>query len=92
MPIARMQPAITACWTAYVNGLGLAEPSATTALLRAVSYAAARLVVTAFEVAQTQTALDSNLFLHLQLAFNILDRPREAAAHLLGLTTGRGPR
>ena len=29
--------------------------------------------------------LDSSLVLHIQLAVNILERPREAAVHLLGL-------
>lgn len=84
-PLNRMKPALSACWKAYRKRLGLEEKTSTEWLLRAVSFAGARLIVTAFEAAQMSTYLDSSLMLHLQLALNILDRPREAAVHLLGL-------
>ncbi len=84
-PLQGMHPALAACWQAYRKRAGLAEPESGERLRRAVSFAAARLISTAFEAAQMSARLDSSLILHLQLAVNILERPREAAVHLLGL-------
>ena len=78
-PLERMQPAMRACWEAYAAKLGAETRE------RAVRYAAARLVQTAFEAAQMSDQLTSGLVLHLQLALNMLKRPHEAAVHLLGL-------
>jgi aminoglycoside phosphotransferase (APT) family kinase protein len=89
-PLGRMQPAMANCWSAYRKRADLDRPGETAWLLAAVSYAGARLVQTAFEAAQVATHLDSSMVLHLQLASNILGRPREAAAHLLGITMGPG--
>jgi aminoglycoside phosphotransferase (APT) family kinase protein len=89
-PLRRMQPAIADCWSAYRKRAGLGRPGGVEWLLAAVSYAGARLVQTAFEAAQLATHLDSSMVLHLQLASNILSRPREAAVHLLGITMGPG--
>jgi aminoglycoside phosphotransferase (APT) family kinase protein len=89
-PLDRMQPAIAACWSAYRKRAGLDGPRAVEWLLTAVSCAGARLVQTAFEAAQVATHLDSSMVLHLQLAANILGRPREAAVHLLGIRMGPG--
>ena len=80
-----MQPAIRACWQAYVSRLGLDEATADIWLRDAVRFSAARLVQTAFEATQVSTELTSGISLHLQLSINMLQRPREAAAHLLGL-------
>jgi aminoglycoside phosphotransferase (APT) family kinase protein len=88
-PLQRMHPALAACWQAYRRRAGLAEPESSERLRRAVSFAAARLIATAFEGAQMSARLDSSLILHLQLAVNILERPREAAVHLLGLQGGQ---
>ncbi len=87
-PLERMQPALRACWSAYVAKRGLSDAAAHERLLVAVRYAAARLVQSAFEAAQMADQLTSSLVLHLQLALNILQRPREAVVHLLGLPGG----
>lgn len=79
-PLDAMKPALRACWTAYAGASG-DDPS----LVRAVEFAAVRLVQTAYEVSQMQQQLLSPVVLHLQLAHNILDRPQEAAERLLGL-------
>jgi Ser/Thr protein kinase RdoA (MazF antagonist) len=79
-PLERMQPAMRGCWDAYAKSCGAADE-----LERTVRYAAARLVQTAFEAAQMSDQLTSGLVLHLQLALNMLRRPREAAIHVLGL-------
>jgi aminoglycoside phosphotransferase (APT) family kinase protein len=90
LPLDRMQPAIANCWSAYRQHADINRPCNVEWLSGAVSYAGARLVQTAFEAAQVATHLDSSMVLHLQLASNILSRPREAAVHLLGLAMGAG--
>jgi aminoglycoside phosphotransferase (APT) family kinase protein len=89
-PLGRMQPAMADCWSAYRKRADLDRHGGAHWILAAVSYAGARLVQTAFEAAQVATHLDSSMVLHLQLASNILARPREAAVHLLGLPIGQG--
>ncbi len=84
-PLERMQPALRSCWRAYAARVGVEGVGEDEALLRTVRYAAARLVQSAFEAAQMQDQLTSSLVLHLQLALNMLQRPREAVVHLLGL-------
>jgi hypothetical protein len=84
-PLTSMQPAIRACWSAYERTAHLDSAKSMKWLMRAVSFAAARLLFTAFEATQMAPALDSRVVLHLQLALNILSRPTEAAVHLLGL-------
>ena len=58
-------------------------------LLRSVRYAGAKLVQAAFEQTQAQTHLTSTALCMLQLSFNILQRPLDAAIHLLGIPMGR---
>jgi Ser/Thr protein kinase RdoA (MazF antagonist) len=89
-PLEHMQPAMRACWNAYAARLGLTGADAEQRLETTVRYAASRLVQTAFEAAQMSDQLTSGLVLHLQLALNMLQRPREAAVHLLGLPAGAG--
>jgi hypothetical protein len=88
--LGHMQPAIAGCWSAYRKRADLDQAGGAEWLLAAVSYAGSRLVQTAFEAAQVANRLDSSIVLHLQLASNILGRPREAAVHLLGITMGLG--
>jgi aminoglycoside phosphotransferase (APT) family kinase protein len=83
-PLNGIQPAIRACWTTYVTQRHL-DDCADALLPKVVRFAAARLIQTAFETAQDSTNLTADIILHLQVAFNIMQRPREAAEHLLGL-------
>ncbi len=85
-PLDRMQPAIRAYWQAYVRGRGLDAASSEECLLRAVKYAAARLVQTGFEQMQHSMHLTGNLICLLQLSLNIMQRPYEAIVHLLGIS------
>jgi hypothetical protein len=85
-PLEQMQPAIRAFWHAYVRGTGLDSAKSEESLLRAVKYAAARLIQTGFEQMQHSTQLTGNLVCLLQLSLNIMQRPREAIAHLLGIS------
>ena len=84
-----MQPAVAAFWDAYRGG-GAAGPGAT--LSRAMRFAGARLVLIALEQAQQQPELRPGVLATLQLGANVLRRPDEAAAHLLGLGAGRAGR
>jgi thiamine kinase-like enzyme len=88
-PLDRVQPAIRACWGAYVARRGLDAGAADRLLPGAVAFAAVRLVQTAFEAAQMSADVASDSVLHLQVALNMLRRPWEAAAHLLGIPPGR---
>jgi Phosphotransferase enzyme family len=85
-PLERMQPAIRAYWQAYIRGMGLDTAKSQESLLRAVKYAAARLIQTGFEQMQRSTHLTGNVVCLLQLSLNITQRPREAIAHLLGIS------
>lgn len=84
-PLDDMKPATTACWHAYVKARRLDDGSAAREMLRAVRFAGARLVQTAFESAQVMPQMMSSTALHLRVAFNVLQRPMEAAVQLMGL-------
>jgi hypothetical protein len=84
-PLARMQPAIRAFWRSYVKQIELDDVTSNQWLLRAVRYAAARLLQTTYEQMQVAMLVTGNVVCLLQLSLNMLMRPREAAVQLLGL-------
>jgi thiamine kinase-like enzyme len=84
-PLAKMQPAIRAFWQAYTRRMKLDPATAEEWLIRSVRYCAARLVQTAYEEGQMGQQVTGNAVCMLQLAYNILLRPQEAALHLLGI-------
>ncbi len=85
-PLSRIQPALGAFWRSYKEQMGLDGQEAAQFLWRAVAYAACRLLQTAFESSQGASRLTGNALCFLQLSFNVLQRPFEAAAQLLGIT------
>ncbi|MEP6775540.1 MAG: phosphotransferase [Chloroflexota bacterium] len=85
-PLSRIQPALGAFWRSYKEQTGLDGQEAAPFLWRAVAYAACRLLQTAFESSQGSSRLTGNALCLLQLSFNVLQRPFEAAAQLLGIT------
>lgn len=87
-PLSRMQPAMRACWAAYIRGMALDATTADAWLIRSVRYAGTRLVQTGYEHMQAAAHLTGNLVCLLQLGFNILQRPQEAAVQLLGISSG----
>jgi aminoglycoside phosphotransferase (APT) family kinase protein len=91
-PLDSMKPALNACWNAYSDVLEGSASEAEARLVHAVELAAARLVQTGFEVTQAQQQLWGSVVLHLQLAQNMLERPREAATRLLGIDPSLGLR
>jgi aminoglycoside phosphotransferase (APT) family kinase protein len=82
-PLEAMKAAIRACWNGYADELEVTAGEADTRLLRAVAYAGARLVQTAFEASQYLQQPDSGAVLHLQLAFNVMRRPEAVVTQLL---------
>ncbi len=84
-PLSGIQDAIRACWAAYVKQRRLDDDVVEVLLSAAVRFAAARLVQTAFEATQDAGSLATDVVLHLQVALNVLQRPRQAVVHLLGL-------
>jgi thiamine kinase-like enzyme len=84
-PLQRVQPAILSFWKSYTKQMKLDDNIADEWLIRSVKYAAARLIQTAFEQLQTVIYLNSNSIICLQLCFNMLQRPIETSAQLLGI-------
>jgi aminoglycoside phosphotransferase (APT) family kinase protein len=84
-PLSRIQPAVRSFWKAYSQTMQLDYVDTDVWLLRAVKFAAAKLVQTAFEQMQVSMQLTGNAIVCLQLSLNILRRPREAIVHLLGV-------
>lgn len=84
-PLGRMRPTIRAIWRAYARQMRLDAATEDQWLLRATRYAGAGLIHTAFEHTQMSALLEGNVISLLQMGVNILRRPREAMAHLLGL-------
>lgn len=85
-PLRRIQPAIRAFWRSYAREMGLDGPESDTWCLRAVRYAGARLIQTAYErMLGTARVTEEAVYL-LQLSANILERPLDAAAKLFGLS------
>lgn len=84
-PLEGMQPAIRSFWDCYADRMSFDKHEADVQLIRAVRYAAARLVQTTFEQMQTATELIGSVVCSLQLSLNILKRPKDAAMHLLGI-------
>jgi hypothetical protein len=84
-PLNQMQPAMRACWRAYIRGMRLDVATSQEWLRRVVRYGAIRLIQAGYEQMQAATHLTGNLVCLLQLSLNILQRPHEAIVHLLGI-------
>jgi hypothetical protein len=84
-PLSRMHPAIRSFWESYVRRMELNAATAAEWLLRAVKYAAARLIQTVYESLYQSIRLTGNAVCALQVSLNILRRPQEAIVQLLGI-------
>lgn len=89
-PLDRVQPAVRALWGAYVSERGQAAGASSALAIRATRYAAAVLLQSAFEDAQVSMRVQPHLAHIVQLSYNILERPAEAAVYLLGLELAEG--
>lgn len=84
-PLGKMRPAIRSFWQSYARRMELDAATSAEWLLRAVKYAAARLVQTACESLYNSVKLTGNVVCSLQVSMNILRRPQEAIVQLLGI-------
>jgi hypothetical protein len=89
-PIEQMQPAMRALWQSYLRRVGVDPGGSTDLLRRAIRYAAARLVQSAFERTQNSTWITSDVICLLQLSINIMQQPIDASATLLGFPVDDG--
>jgi aminoglycoside phosphotransferase (APT) family kinase protein len=89
-PLVTMQPAMRAFWQAYTATIGISHAGSTRRLMGAVRYAAVRLLQTAFEQSQEAVQLSGNALCFLQVSLNMMQRPMEAAVHLLNAETRNG--
>jgi len=85
-PLARIRPAVGAFWLSYTRHSAAAAPELGRLLRRAASYAAVRVLTSAYEESLSRHELGGRAHFALQLSLNILRRPDEAIAHLLGLS------
>ncbi|MBV9928773.1 MAG: phosphotransferase [Acidobacteria bacterium] len=84
-PVEQMHPALRAFWKTYTETRGLNAAEARESLERSVSYAAARMIQTAYEYMFQSPQITTSALYLLQLSLNILKNPREATASLLAL-------
>jgi aminoglycoside phosphotransferase (APT) family kinase protein len=84
-PIGEVHAALASFWDAYRRACGQPAAALGRTLLRAVRFAAVRVLAAALERAQALSELTPGERYAVQLTHNILARPDEAGAHLLGL-------
>jgi len=82
---APAEPAITAFWRAYAAARGLRGAAAGELLERAVTFAGARLVQSAYEKTQESAMASERGARGMKLARSLLLSPRAACAELLGI-------
>jgi hypothetical protein len=84
-PLARFRPAIGTFWRAYVTSRGMSATAARESSVRAMRFAAARLVQFAFERQQDSSFVTGNVVCLIQMCANVMVRPELACSELLGL-------
>ena len=86
LPLRRMRPALRAFWSAYADHAQATAPELGEMLRRASGFAGLRLLTAALEEAQSHDVLCARVAYLVPLSANVLRRPEEASAHLLGLS------
>ncbi|MBX9245203.1 phosphotransferase [Actinotalea ferrariae] len=85
-PLARVHASSRALWHAYLSARRVDDVAGFR--LRAVRYAACRLLQSALERADRSAVLPSHSVVAVQLGLNLLAQPLDGATHLLGLDLG----
>jgi Phosphotransferase enzyme family len=80
-----LQPATRALWHGYLGTRDSGEEPAGAFAIRVARHTGANLLQSVFEEAQAAAVFSPHLAYRLQLAANMMERPAEAAVHLLGL-------
>jgi aminoglycoside phosphotransferase (APT) family kinase protein len=89
MPLGRMRPALKVFWDTYARQRCCSAAELSYTLRRATRFAGARLLNAALEEAQTLVELRPSVLYLVPLGRNVLVRPDEASAQLLGLGVSR---
>jgi hypothetical protein len=84
-PLEKLHPAMRSLWDAYLSKRAATAEAPAELAIRVSRFAAANLLQTVFEMAQASMTFSPYLTYFVQLSFNILQRPAEAAVHLLGV-------
>ncbi len=84
-PLEQVHRALQSFWHSYTRQIGWDAALAEARLLKAVRFTGARMIHTTFEQLQTAIRLSSQAVYLLQLSYNVLERPRQASADLLGM-------
>lgn len=87
-PLETIQPAIHAFWDTYASSRRLGARDADAELVRAVSYAGARMLQTVYESMAWAPSLTQHAVWQVQACINILKEPHAAATDLLGFPAG----
>lgn len=82
---ARIQPDVSDFWRCYAEQTGLDRLRADALLRRAAMFCGARFIQHAFELTPGASVMSGLVVFVLQLAFNLLRRPDETPAVLLGI-------
>jgi len=86
LPLRRMRPVLRAFWSAYADHARATAPELSRRLRRASRFAGLRLLTAALEEAQGHDELRARVAYLVPLSRNVLRRPEEASAYLLGLS------
>jgi aminoglycoside phosphotransferase (APT) family kinase protein len=89
-PLRVIRPALRAFWDAYTRHSSEPATGLSRRLRRAIPFTAVHLLRAALEEAQALDELHARVLYLLPLGDNILRRPEEASAYLLGLEASRG--
>jgi Ser/Thr protein kinase RdoA (MazF antagonist) len=84
-PLFVLQPAIRALWRGYRSALNLSHAEANALIRRATSFSAARIIQSAYEMAQHSRDLPVGSVLLLQISANLLADPETGQVQLYGL-------
>jgi thiamine kinase-like enzyme len=85
-PLESMRPSIAAFWNAYRERTAWKGDAARGFILKSTELCAVRLLQTLYEHLHQSAAIGGSIYCALQLVLNLLERPEEGAAQLLGLT------
>lgn len=83
--VERLQPAVRAFWFAYADASAIAPRDRDEWLERCARAAAARMIQSAYEACAVAPAVQPQTVALAQLSMNMLQRPDDAVAQLLGL-------
>jgi hypothetical protein len=88
LPLAVVQKATRSLWSAYRDAAGMSPVEFDGFLLRAITYSAARLIQSAYEMSYGMDGLSGHIVLLLQFSAHILAGPERGQVELYGILQG----